>query len=122
MGRIVSTLHTGGSRHVVGTRSVLIPFLPLPLARTMSLRLVSLPVLLLSLWNQITCRGNANAEECKTCGYNYKELPVRMRGGRGRTPGSLKERRSPVGPDPWLGRKGELGVLEYLPLEDRGMD
>lgn len=27
-----------------------------------------------------------------------------------------------MGPDPWLGRKGELGVLEYLPLEDRGMD
>ncbi|XP_036088190.1 transmembrane channel-like protein 4 isoform X5 [Rousettus aegyptiacus] len=45
------------------------------LLRTMFLRLASLLVLLLSLWNQITCGGNAEAGECKTCGYNYKELP-----------------------------------------------
>lgn len=68
---------------MVGTRSVLIPFLSLPLARTVFLRLASLLVLLFSLWNQITCGGDADAEECKTCGYNYKELPVRMRGGGG---------------------------------------
>ncbi|XP_011383948.1 voltage-gated chloride channel TMC4 isoform X1 [Pteropus medius] len=45
------------------------------LLRTMFLRLASLLVLLLSLWNQITCGGNKEAGECKTCGYNYKELP-----------------------------------------------
>ncbi|GAB5581483.1 transmembrane channel-like protein 4 [Prionailurus iriomotensis] len=42
---------------------------------TVFLRLASLLVLLFSLWNQITCGGNAEAEECKTCGYKYKELP-----------------------------------------------
>uniref|UniRef100_A0A2K6U3H1 Transmembrane channel-like protein n=1 Tax=Saimiri boliviensis boliviensis TaxID=39432 RepID=A0A2K6U3H1_SAIBB len=47
----------------------------LPLARTLFLRLASLVVLLFSLWNQITCGGDAEAEDCKTCGYNYKELP-----------------------------------------------
>lgn len=45
------------------------------LLRTVFLRLTSLLVLLFSLWNQITCGGNAEAEECKTCRYNYKELP-----------------------------------------------
>ncbi|XP_030153243.1 transmembrane channel-like protein 4 [Lynx canadensis] len=45
------------------------------LLRTVFLRLASLLVLLFSLWNQITCGGNAEAEECKTCGYKYKELP-----------------------------------------------
>ncbi|XP_047385151.1 transmembrane channel-like protein 4 isoform X3 [Sciurus carolinensis] len=45
------------------------------LLRTVFLRLASLLVLLFSLWNQITCGGNAEAEDCKTCGYNYKELP-----------------------------------------------
>lgn len=65
--------------------SVLIPLSypspPLPpfSARTVFLRLASLLVLLFSLWNQITCGGNAEAEECKTCGYNYKELPVRWK-------------------------------------------
>lgn len=48
----------------------------------MFLRLASLLVLLLSLWNQITCGGNAEAGECKTCGYNYKELPVRRTTGQ----------------------------------------
>uniref|UniRef100_A0A8D2DWI8 Transmembrane channel-like protein n=1 Tax=Sciurus vulgaris TaxID=55149 RepID=A0A8D2DWI8_SCIVU len=43
--------------------------------RTVFLRLASLLVLLFSLWNQITCGGDAQAEDCKTCGYNYKELP-----------------------------------------------
>ncbi|XP_015360869.1 transmembrane channel-like protein 4 isoform X1 [Marmota marmota marmota] len=45
------------------------------LLRTVFLRLASLLVLLFSLWNQITCGGDAEAEDCKTCGYNYKELP-----------------------------------------------
>lgn len=45
------------------------------LLRTVFLRLASLLVLLFSLWNQITCGGDAEAENCKTCGYNYKELP-----------------------------------------------
>lgn len=58
----------------------------------MFLRLASLLVLLFSLWDQITCGGNAEAEECKTCGYKYKELPVRR-----------KER----GPKPWAPPEGE---------------
>ncbi|XP_014649759.1 PREDICTED: transmembrane channel-like protein 4 [Ceratotherium simum simum] len=45
------------------------------LLRTMVLRLASLLVLLVSLWNKITCGGNSEAEDCKTCGYDYKELP-----------------------------------------------
>ena len=45
--------------------------------RTVFLRLASLVVLLFSLWNQITCGGDSEAEDCKTCGYNYKQLPVR---------------------------------------------
>ncbi|XP_017652293.1 transmembrane channel-like protein 4 [Nannospalax galili] len=45
------------------------------LLRTVFLRLASLVFLLISLWNQITCGGNVEAEGCKTCGYNYKELP-----------------------------------------------
>ncbi|XP_014383587.1 PREDICTED: transmembrane channel-like protein 4 [Myotis brandtii] len=56
-----------------GTRPWLTPLLS-P-ARTVFLRLASLLVLLSSLWNQITCGGNAEAEKCKACGYNYKELP-----------------------------------------------
>lgn len=46
--------------------------------RTVFLRLASLVFLLVSLWNQITCGGNMEAEGCKACGYNYRELPVRM--------------------------------------------
>ncbi|XP_004715739.1 transmembrane channel-like protein 4 [Echinops telfairi] len=45
------------------------------LLRTVFLRLASLLVLLFSLWKQITCEGNAEAPDCKACGYNYKELP-----------------------------------------------
>ncbi|XP_008072052.1 transmembrane channel-like protein 4 isoform X2 [Carlito syrichta] len=54
------------------TRSRQIVFI---LLRTVFLRLSSLVVLLFSLWNQITCGGDSEAEDCKTCGYNYKELP-----------------------------------------------
>lgn len=78
---------------MVGAPSVLMPFFSFPLARTVSLRLVSLLVLLVSLWSKITCGGDAEDNKCKTCGYNYQELPVRMRG----LLGSLKERKSPVG-------------------------
>ncbi|XP_041510902.1 transmembrane channel-like protein 4 [Microtus oregoni] len=45
------------------------------LIRTVFLRLFSLVFLLVSLWNQITCGGNKEAERCKACGYNYEELP-----------------------------------------------
>ncbi|KAM9224739.1 voltage-gated chloride channel TMC4 isoform 2-T2 [Dugong dugon] len=54
------------------TRSLQIVFI---LLRTAFLRFASLLVLLFSLWNEITCGCNAEAEDCKTCGYNYKELP-----------------------------------------------
>ncbi|XP_051018202.1 transmembrane channel-like protein 4 [Acomys russatus] len=47
----------------------------LVLLRTVFLRLASLLLLLFSLWNQITCGGNMEAEGCKACGYNYRELP-----------------------------------------------
>lgn len=77
MGRLVSTFRAGGAWHAAGTSSVLIPFLSL--ARTIFLRLASLLVLIFSLWKQITCGGNAEADKCKTCGYNY-ELPVRKTG------------------------------------------
>lgn len=86
----------------------------------MFLRLASLLVLLFSLWNQITCGGQAEAKECKTCGYNYKELPVRRRGAP--NPGSLTARRSQAGPDSRFERKEELKVLEHPFLEDKGRD
>nr|XP_045236894.1 transmembrane channel-like protein 4 isoform X2 [Macaca fascicularis] len=54
------------------TRSLQIVFI---LLRTVFLRLASLVVLLFSLWKQITCGGDSEAKDCKTCGYNYKELP-----------------------------------------------
>uniref|UniRef100_A0A2K6RNX5 Transmembrane channel-like protein n=1 Tax=Rhinopithecus roxellana TaxID=61622 RepID=A0A2K6RNX5_RHIRO len=54
------------------TRSRQIVFI---LLRTVFLRLASLVVLLFSLWKQITCGGDSEAKDCKTCGYNYKELP-----------------------------------------------
>ncbi|XP_076986930.1 voltage-gated chloride channel TMC4 isoform X2 [Tamandua tetradactyla] len=54
------------------TRSRQIVFI---LLRTVFLRLASLLVLLISLWMKITCKGDAEAVECKACGYNYKELP-----------------------------------------------
>ncbi|XP_068953245.1 voltage-gated chloride channel TMC4 [Petaurus breviceps papuanus] len=49
--------------------------LQLTLCRTVFLRLASLVVLLVSLWNQITCQGNPEAEACTTCGYDYSKLP-----------------------------------------------
>lgn len=47
----------------------------LPPSRTVFLRLASLLVLLFSLWSQITCGGDVQAEGCEGCGYNYRELP-----------------------------------------------
>lgn len=99
--------------HSVSEDSLSLP----SLARTVFLRLASLLVLLGTLWNQISC-GEA---ECKACGYNYKELPVRRSGSGWGTPGSLKERRGLVVPDFWLGRKEELGMLEYSPHRDRNV-
>ncbi|KAM9299062.1 voltage-gated chloride channel TMC4 [Gastrophryne carolinensis] len=45
----------------------------LTLARRVFLRLASLGMLLYSLWDNITCGGNKEAERCRTCGYNYNE-------------------------------------------------
>ncbi|XP_068591166.1 transmembrane channel-like protein 7 [Cebidichthys violaceus] len=45
------------------------------LLRAVFLRLVSLGVLLFTLWRQITCEGNINSEDCKLCQYNYKVYP-----------------------------------------------
>lgn len=109
-----SAFHGEGDCHVVGTGSG--PILCLPPARTVFLRLASLVVLLFSLWKQITCGGDSEAKDCKTCGYNYKELPVRTAWGLPGTPGSLKERWSWVGPDSWFGRRGELRMLEHSPM------
>ncbi|XP_062847650.1 transmembrane channel-like protein 7 [Trichomycterus rosablanca] len=43
----------------------------LALLRAVFLRLVSLAVLLYTLWKQITCNGNTNTHDCSTCSYNY---------------------------------------------------
>ncbi|XP_029308029.1 LOW QUALITY PROTEIN: transmembrane channel-like protein 7 [Cottoperca gobio] len=45
------------------------------LLRSVFLRLVSLGVLLFTLWRQITCDGATNSEECKLCQYNHKVYP-----------------------------------------------
>ncbi|KAL6109396.1 tmc4 [Pungitius sinensis] len=45
------------------------------LLRAVFLRLVSLAVLLFTLWRQITCEGNINSEYCTLCKYNYKAHP-----------------------------------------------
>lgn len=76
---------------------------PLAPARTVFLRLASLLVLIVSLWNQITCGGNAEAEACKACGYDYKALPVRRARGW----------------DPRFGRKRSWGARTPSP-EDWG--
>ncbi|XP_037532823.1 transmembrane channel-like protein 7 [Nematolebias whitei] len=41
------------------------------LLRAVVLRLMSLGVLLFTLWSQITCNGNTEEGECETCQYNY---------------------------------------------------
>ncbi|XP_051261441.1 transmembrane channel-like protein 7 [Dicentrarchus labrax] len=45
------------------------------LLRAVFLRLVSLGVLLFTLWRQITCDGNTESAECKLCEYNYNFYP-----------------------------------------------
>lgn len=46
--------------------------------RSVVLRLVSLGVLLWTLWTQITCEGNINHMDCSLCQYNHKLYPVTM--------------------------------------------
>ncbi|XP_060937486.1 transmembrane channel-like protein 7 [Limanda limanda] len=45
------------------------------LLRAVFLRLVSLGVLLFTLWRQITCDGNINSANCTLCKYNYNLYP-----------------------------------------------
>ncbi|XP_057196631.1 transmembrane channel-like protein 7 [Triplophysa rosa] len=45
----------------------------LALLRAVFLRLVSLGVLLYSLWEQITCNGDTSSADCTPCGYNYEQ-------------------------------------------------
>lgn len=46
------------------------------MSRAVFLRLVSLGVLLYTLWLQINCEGDTNSSNCELCGYNYKDYPV----------------------------------------------
>ncbi|XP_028984157.1 transmembrane channel-like protein 7 [Betta splendens] len=45
------------------------------LLRAVFLRLVSLGVLLFTLWSQITCDGDTNTGDCKLCQYNHNLYP-----------------------------------------------
>ncbi|KAF3692011.1 Transmembrane channel-like protein 7 [Channa argus] len=45
------------------------------LLRAVFLRLVSLGVLLFTLWRQITCEGDTKSGDCELCQYNYKVYP-----------------------------------------------
>ncbi|XP_056300964.1 transmembrane channel-like protein 7 isoform X2 [Pseudoliparis swirei] len=45
------------------------------LLRAVFLRLMSLAILLFTLWRQITCEGNSEGERCKLCQYNYEDYP-----------------------------------------------
>ncbi|XP_076592767.1 transmembrane channel-like protein 7 [Chaetodon auriga] len=45
------------------------------LLRAVFLRLVSLGVLLFTLWRQITCQGAISSEDCEVCQYNHKVYP-----------------------------------------------
>lgn len=46
------------------------------MCRAVFLRLVSLGVLLFTLWRQITCMGDLNSLECEVCQYNHEVYPV----------------------------------------------
>ncbi|KAK3571761.1 hypothetical protein QTP86_018721 [Hemibagrus guttatus] len=48
----------------------------LALLRAVFLRLVSLAVLFITLWQKITCEGNTSAENCSPCSYNYAQYQV----------------------------------------------
>ncbi|XP_061572953.1 transmembrane channel-like protein 7 isoform X2 [Cololabis saira] len=45
------------------------------LLRAVVLRLVSLGVLLFTLWSQITCYGNKDDSLCETCKYHHEDYP-----------------------------------------------
>ncbi|XP_038140389.1 transmembrane channel-like protein 7 [Cyprinodon tularosa] len=45
------------------------------LLRAVILRLASLCILLFTLWNQITCKGNQDDEKCNECHYNHEDYP-----------------------------------------------
>ncbi|XP_071326975.1 transmembrane channel-like protein 7 isoform X2 [Trachinotus anak] len=45
------------------------------LLRAVFLRLVSLGVILFTLWRQITCEGDTNSGDCKLCQYNHGVYP-----------------------------------------------
>ncbi|KAM9309992.1 transmembrane channel-like protein 7 [Pholidichthys leucotaenia] len=45
------------------------------LLRAVVLRLVSLGVVIVTLWSQITCEGNTTADTCTLCEYNHEEYP-----------------------------------------------
>ncbi|KAM6967380.1 transmembrane channel-like protein 7 [Aplochiton taeniatus] len=45
------------------------------LLRSVVLRMVSLGVLLFTLWSQITCNGDVQADTCRHCYYNYDAYP-----------------------------------------------
>ncbi|KAG7270142.1 hypothetical protein CRUP_027212 [Coryphaenoides rupestris] len=45
------------------------------LMRSVFLRMVSLGVLLFTLWSQITCEQDISPEDCTLCHYNYKSYP-----------------------------------------------
>lgn len=47
----------------------------LALFRSVVLRMVSLSVLLYTLWTQITCDGDVQADLCRICHYNYNAYP-----------------------------------------------
>lgn len=46
------------------------------MCRAVILRLVSLGVLIFTLWSQITCEGDKIHSSCKACEYNHKDYPV----------------------------------------------
>ncbi|XP_036394554.1 transmembrane channel-like protein 7 [Megalops cyprinoides] len=45
----------------------------LALLRAVFLRMVSLGVLIFTLWSQITCKGVTDSPDCKLCSYNYEQ-------------------------------------------------
>lgn len=47
----------------------------LALLRAVFLRLMSLAILLITLWQQITCEGNTDSPSCKLCHYNHADYP-----------------------------------------------
>lgn len=46
------------------------------MCRAVFLRLVSLGVLLFTLWGQITCEGDLDSADCNLCKYNSKVYQV----------------------------------------------